>query len=484
MPAGITIIGLGPGNSQQWTQAAHAHLTAAAEVYVRTSHHPSVGDIAATTHAFDHLYRPGADSNQAHQAVATAVVQLGQRPDGAIYAVPGHPLVDDPTTPLIQAEAERHRLPVTILPGLSLREAILTALAITPSGTIQFATADNFTRLHHPPLSPDQPALISGLTQPSLARQVQQVLLNAHAGSFEVTLLAGFGTPHQRHWVGPLAQLDPQNLDELTALYLPADPANCSLPTFQETIAHLRAPEGCPWDREQTHQSLRPFLLEETYEVLEALDAANPDALAEELGDLLLQVVLHTQVATGAEDFRMGEVIGHINRKLIRRHPHVFGTVTVNGVADVTNNWEAIKKAEKAAKGQTEKTPSALDGIPPALPALAQALAISKRAVRVGFEWPNIEGVLDKLIEEAHEITQAADPAHLEAEIGDLLFSVVNLARWHKIDPESALRATNARFSRRFKRLETLAVAQGKILSQMTIEELDTLWDQAKRIEE
>jgi tetrapyrrole methylase family protein/MazG family protein len=207
-------------------------------------------------------------------------------------------------------------------------------------------------------------------------------------------------------------------------------------------------------------------------------------ALAEELGDLLLQIVLHTQIATGAGDFRMGDVIGHINRKLVRRHPHVFGDVTVNGANEVMANWEEIKRLERSAqKGEREISPSALDGIPEALPALAQALAISKRAVRVGFEWPNIEGVLDKLVEEAHEITQATDSAELEAEIGDLLFSAVNLARWRNIDPESALRTTNARFTRRFKRLEALATAQGKVLSGMTIEELDELWDEAKSLE-
>jgi tetrapyrrole methylase family protein/MazG family protein len=264
---------------------------------------------------------------------------------------------------------------------------------------------------------------------------------------------------------------------------LPADPNNSSFTTFQETIAHLRAPDGCPWDQEQTHQSLRPFLLEETYEVLEALDAGDTAALAEELGDLLLQIVLHTQIAIDTGEFKMGDVIGHINRKLLRRHPHVFGNVVVNGVEDVAMNWEAIKKSEKAAKGQPAQMTSTLDGVPLALPALTQALAISKKVVRVGFEWPNIDGVLDKLIEEAREITEASDPVHLEAEIGDLLFSAVNLARWRNIDPESALRGTNSRFIRRFKKMEVLAAAQDKDLSDLSIEEMEILWNEAKKNE-
>jgi MazG family protein len=184
----------------------------------------------------------------------------------------------------------------------------------------------------------------------------------------------------------------------------------------------------------------------------------------------------------------MSQVIGQINRKLWRRHPHVFGDVVVKGVNEVTANWDAIKRQEKAgqnhrADGAAHSPASALDGVPRGLPALAAALAISKKAVRAGFEWPNIEGVLDKLVEEAREITQAATPAQLEAEIGDLLFSAVNLARWRNVDAESALRATNARFTRRFQKLEALAAAQNKTVSDMSIEEMDALWEEAKRYE-
>lgn len=476
MPFGITIVGLGPSDSQYWTRAADMLLQQAAEIYVRLPH-PSLTAIPAQVHGLD---APASEVDDASQQVAADIIRLGLRETGVVYAVPGHPR-EDKTVPLIRALAESSQVPLTIIPGLSLLEAAASAVKLETLHKLQIASAAEIAPLHHPPLAPDQPALVTGLSNPELAGQVRQVLLNAYAGNFTVTLVQGL----EQVWSGPLDELGQQPwLNELTILYLPADPANNGLPTFQETIAHLRAPEGCPWDREQTHQSLRPFLLEETYEVLEALDAANPTALAEELGDLLLQILLHTQIATEAGDFKMGDVIAHINRKLLRRHPHVFGDVTVNGVADVTANWEAIKRIERAASNsQPETPPSVLDGVPAALPALAQALAISKRAVRVGFEWPSIEGVLDKLIEEAREITEATNPAELESEIGDLLFSAVNLARWRQIDPESALRGTNARFTRRFKRLETLAASQAKVLSDMTIEELDVLWAEAKTLE-
>ncbi len=477
MPAGITIVGLGPGDSQYWTRAAEALLQQTAEVYVCAQPQPGLAAVPAKIYTLTQLY-PSTRSE--FQQIAAEVVRLGLRETGVIYAVPGHPL-EDKTVPLIRSLAESSQIPLTLIPGLSLVEAAAGAVKLETLHKLQVAGAVEIAPLHHPPLAPDQPALVTGLSTPEIARQVRRVLLNAYAGKFMVTLVQGL----EQVWSGPLAEVDQQPwLNELTILYLPADSANAGLPTFQETIAHLRAPAGCPWDREQTHQSLRPFLLEETYEVLESLDAANPAALAEELGDLLLQILLHAQIATEAGDFNMGDVIAHIHRKLVRRHPHVFGDVTVNGVADVTVNWEAIKKVERAASnGQPEMPPSVLDGVPAALPALAQALSISKRAVRVGFEWPSIEGVLDKLIEEAREITAATNPADLESEIGDLLFSAVNLARWRQVDPESALRATNARFTRRFKRLELLAASQGKVLTGMTIEELDALWAEAKIIE-
>jgi len=371
------------------------------------------------------------------------------------------------------------------MPNFDFLIPALTALELGSLNTLQISDATAVGHSYHPPLEPGRPALIHHLHSPELARQVQRALLNAYPGHTTTTLVqAGAVVNHC-----PLAELANQpDFDDDTHLYLPAVEPDGDFSTFQNTIAHLRGPYGCPWDREQTHQSLRPYLLEETYEVLETLDNCDYQALAEELGDLLLQVLLHTQIAIEHDEFAMSDVIGHINRKLWRRHPHVFGDVTVNSVDDVTTNWESIKKAEKANNHRGQNTaataPSALDGVPPGLPALAEALVVSKKAVRVGFEWPNIEGVLDKLIEEAREITQAQTTADLEAEIGDLLFSAVNLARWHNIDPESALRSTNARFRRRFQLVEQLAAARGQALEQMSIAEMDVLWNKAKQLEQ
>jgi tetrapyrrole methylase family protein/MazG family protein len=258
-------------------------------------------------------------------------------------------------------------------------------------------------------------------------------------------------------------------------------PQPSSYLTFQETIAHLRAPEGCPWDREQTHQTLRRHLLEETYEVLEALDEGDSDALREELGDLLLQVVLQTQIAIDEEEFRMPDVIAGIDAKIKRRHPHVFGDVKVNGADDVTRNWDAIKKAEKEVAGKPEERKSALDGIPRGLPALAEAEAIGGKAARQNFDWRSIDGVLAKVVEEIHELQHVADEIEREEEFGDVLFSLANVARWLKIDPEAALRAANHKFRARFRAVEHLALEQDRSLSEMDDRELDDLWNAAKR---
>jgi len=475
MPKGITLVGLGPNSRRLWTLAAAEIIAQAHEIYARTARHPSLADVNTTIRGFDDLLAQTNNLEEADAQIATQIVRLGQRDQGVVYAVPGHPAIDDVTVPVIQQLAQTKHLPVTIVPGLSLLESTQDLLPVDNRANWQIVNAAEIARLHHPPLAPDRPALVTHLHRPGLATAVKQTLRNAYADTFEVTLLDPI---YRNRHTCTLAQLDEQaNFDLQTMLYLPADPTNASFVTFQETIAHLRAPDGCPWDREQTHQSLRPFLLEEAYEVLEALDADDTAWLAEEMGDLLLQIVLHTQIAIDTGEFNMGHVIDHINC------PHVFGDVVVNGVDDVTTNWESIKKAEKVARGQTDQTPSALDGIPKIMPALTQALTISKRAVKMGFEWPNIEGVLDQLIEEAHEITAAESAEHLESEIGDLLFSAVNLARWRKIDPESALRGTNARFKRRFQKMEALAATQGKHLPDLSTDDMEILWNEAKQYE-
>ncbi len=501
MPPSITIVGLGPGGAELWTEAARRALTSAREIWVRTARHPGVEALAQietrqpsaqrTIHSFDAWYEEATDFDSLYDRIAAHIVKLGARDEGVVYAVPGHPSVGEATVPRIRALAAEAGLPVTIVPGLSFIEPTLTALGIDaldglpPAGGLQIADAAQLAVMHHPPLDPDRPALIAQLYSRRQAAQVKLTLMNAYPDDHPVSLVRAAGTEKEQVVTCPLFELDRQpTIDHLTTLYLPPLPHASGLPAFQETVAHLRAPDGCPWDREQTHQSLRPYLLEESHEVLAALDADDPNWLAEELGDLLLQIVLHAQIAAETGEFQMSDVIGNVDAKIRRRHPHVFGDVVVNGVEDVMVNWDAIKRAERNARDEESPVEeSALDGVPPTLPALARAQAISQKAVRVGFEWPDIDGVLEKLTEEAREVVAAQTPEEREAEIGDLLFVIVNLARWLGVDAESALRATNERFTHRFRTLERLARERGQKLTDLDINALDLLWEEAKQID-
>jgi MazG family protein len=256
-----------------------------------------------------------------------------------------------------------------------------------------------------------------------------------------------------------------------------------------EIMATLRGPNGCPWDKQQDFNSLKPMLVEEVYEVLEAVENEDFDGLSEELGDMLLHVLFHAQLGKEAAQFDINTVIEKISDKLVRRHPHVFGNDSASTPEEVIKNWEAIKAQEKAEKlkGRTAEQRSLLEGIPSKLPALHEAHQISSRAVRVGFEWANIDGIFDKLQEEVQELKEVISAGgnetqreRLEDEIGDMMFTVVNIARYLKIDSESALKRANRKFKTRFQHMENELAKQGKTLDQTSLAEMEALWQRAK----
>jgi tetrapyrrole methylase family protein/MazG family protein len=258
--------------------------------------------------------------------------------------------------------------------------------------------------------------------------------------------------------------------------------------------ARLRAKGGCPWDREQTHASLRTYLIEEAYEVLEALESRDDAKFAEEMGDLLLQIVFHSQIAKEEGRFTVSDVIREVHDKMVRRHPHVFGEKRAKDAAEVLKNWEQIKKQERRAAGEKNvggsrhaaKDGSLLDGVSRALPAALEGFQLTRRAARIGFDWTNVRGVFDKIGEEAGELRQALsakDTKRTEEEMGDLLFASVNLARFLHIDPEIALKKANAKFSMRFRQMEELAAKNGKALADVSRAQMEEFWETAKRCE-
>jgi tetrapyrrole methylase family protein/MazG family protein len=482
----ITIVGLGPGDAELLTQRAWRVLSEANEVYLRTARHPGVQELPIkAVQSFDDWYDQAEDFDTLYRRIAEEVVRLGARESGVVYAVPGHPLVGEATVSLIATLADERGIPLTIVDGLSFIEPTLAALRLDALNGLQIHDAVEVARMHHPPLNPDLPAVLAQLYSHAVASDVKLTLSNQYPDEHPVILIHGAGTPGEVLEHVALHELDhSERIDHLTSLYIPPLDRPGSFEHFQEIIAHLRAPEGCPWDREQTHESLRPYLLEETYEVLETLDTDDPDSLHKELGDLLLQIVLHSQIAVESGEFHMADVIEYVIAKMIRRHPHVWGDVKVDGAAQVHANWDQIKKREQSGNGQDEqKIKSVLDGVPEALPALAQAYSIHTRAARTGFDWDRVEDVVAKLNEEVTELLEAESDEHRVEEMGDVLTVVVNLARWFKIEPETALRQSNRKFAQRFRYVEQRAQESGRALETMTLAEMDVFWNEAKQRE-
>ena len=254
---------------------------------------------------------------------------------------------------------------------------------------------------------------------------------------------------------------------------------------FVELIARLRAPGGCPWDREQTHETVKPMTIEEAYEVAHAIDEKDDEELMGELGDLLLQVVFHASIAEEREAFRLRQIIERVSEKMVRRHPHVFGDDDASTAGDVLRSWEAIKAQEREEKGKVDD--SMLDSVHRGLPAVMEAFQMTTKVARVGFDWPDADGALVKLDEEARELREAVrekgDPGAIAEEVGDLLFVAVNVARLTGVDPESALKAANRKFRRRFRHVEERLAKEGRRPADASLEEMDTLWNEAKRQE-
>jgi tetrapyrrole methylase family protein/MazG family protein len=479
---GITLLGLGPGSPDLLTRQAWELLESLTEIYVRTRQHPVVAGFPSglQVHSFDHLYEHADSFEAVYAQIVEQVLVLGKRPQGVVYATPGHPFVAEATGPEIARQARVAGIPFRVIEGLSFLEPVLSALGLDYFPHTSLIDALELAIGHTPPFPTDAPAIVAQIHSPAVASKVKLTLMALYPDEHGVRMVHAAGTPQERVESLHLYEIDRSPyIGLLTSLYVPPLGSNTSFEAFQEIIAHLRAPDGCPWDREQTHQSLRPYLLEEAYEVLAALDADDPQAMREEFGDLLLQVVLHAQIASEYGEFNMADILRTIHSKIVKRHPHVFGDLKLEDAQSVLQNWERLKEAERAQAGKTEA--SMFDGVAKALPALSQAEEIQRRAARVGFDWPEIQGVIDKVDEEMAEVRSAETPEHRAAEVGDLLFAVVNLARWYGVDAESALRQANTRFRQRFSAIEQAARSQNRSIADLSLDEMEAIWQTAKK---
>lgn len=463
--SGITLLGLGPGSAELLTRQAWDLLLQTSELFIQSSQHPALAELPPTINV----------QRLEDGQTVERLLELARRPKGVVFGVPGNPLAANPLAAEVARRAREEGMSVQVVAGMGFLEPTCAALGVDLLPQTTVVDVGEVLRFHTPSFPPHVPALITGLTAQTNLQRLQAILGHVYPDTHSLHLVDASGGVRgltlalfaEQTSFGPLARL-----------YLPALGPATSFEGFQEIVAHLRAPEGCPWDRDQTHLSLRQSLLEETYEVLAALDAEDPHSLREELGDLLLQIVLHAQIANEYGEFRIADVIHDIQTKLVRRHPHVFGDLQVDGVDNVLQNWEKLKAAERAKKGKSAA--SLLDGVPKALPALTQAEQYQGRAARVGFEWPELQNVLDKIQEEIEEVRQAESAEERIFEIGDLFFATVNLARTLEVEPESALRQANQRFKARFGYIETFARQQERLVSDLSLEEMLALWQEAK----
>jgi len=472
----ITVVGLGPGDPGLLTVTAQELLTGATPVLFRTTRHPTVAALSlpAPPQSFDDLYETADTFEAVYDAIVARLVELGTVKD-IVYAVPGDPLIGEATVSALLLRArEGSGPPVRLVHGVSFLEPVCAALDLDP-----LVAGMQLVDALDPRLDPTRPAIIAQVYARHAAGGLKLALLELYPPEHPVTVVRAAGLPEQHTETLPLETIDRRDgrFDHLACLYIPALTPEANLRSFDglRAISHtLRSPEGCPWDREQTHASLKPFLLEEAYEVLHALDDDDPSRLREELGDLLLQMTLHTEIAEEAGEFTYGDVFESINRKLIRRHPHVFGDAEITTSDEQWKAWQQIKREEK---GGDE---SILAGVPRSMPALAYAQAVQERAARAGFDWPNLDQVLDKLTEELTELRAAATHEERIDEFGDVLFVLANVARWLKLDAEESLRRTNAKFARRFAGIESLARERGLVLEEMPLDAMEALYQEVK----
>ncbi|WP_102029457.1 nucleoside triphosphate pyrophosphohydrolase [Salirhabdus sp. Marseille-P4669] len=485
----ITVIGLGAGTIEQIPLGVYRLLTSNQDaLYVRTADHPVLEELkqdGVVFQSFDSFYEKHEQFEDVYEEIVSFLIEAAAN-SPIVYAVPGHPMLAERTVKLLlQLEEKDSDLQINMSGGQSYLDSLFQALKVDPIEGFQFVDASSFSRFD---LQYSQHIIFSQVYDERIASEVKLALLEDLPFDYEITIVDAAGTDQERIEKVALYELDRKvKISNLMSVYVP--PVNKELLNHQfnrlrEVIATLRGPGGCPWDQKQTHKTLKPYLIEEAYEVIEAIDDENDELLADELGDVLLQIMLHSQIGEEAGYFTVDDVIKHITDKMIRRHPHVFGDTTVQTEAELSKQWASIKQEEK---GNQDAEHSQLDGIEKSLPNLMYAYELQKKAAKVGFDWEDVSPMWEKVHEEMQEFKEAIQnnkANEAEAELGDILFAIVNIARYYKIHPEMALFQTNRKFKARFQYMEKTAKQQGLQLNDMSLQQMDKLWSEAKKLEE
>ncbi|MDI6874296.1 bifunctional methyltransferase/pyrophosphohydrolase YabN [Candidatus Solincola sp.] len=473
----VHVVGLGPGPLSLLTVEAWEELRSADEVLLRTEKHPCVAELrerGIVLRPLDYWYEGSKDLEEAYRGIVGEVVRRAEERRTAWYAVPGHPLVAERTVKMLLQEPVEVRLHNAV----SFFDAVLSALRRDALEGVLLLDGEGLVETGAQNLDLRVGLMLAQVDSRLKASEVKAVLLEVYPPHHPVQVVKGAGGPGERVETIPLEELDrAERFDHLTTIWVPPlqEAEIFDFRRLVDIVARLRGPGGCPWDRRQTHESLARHMVEEAHEAVDAIGHRDWDHLCEELGDLLLQVVLHARLGEEEGTFDIGDVLRLIIEKLVRRHPHVFGEAEARTPEEVISRWERIKAEERGE-------PSLLEGISEGLPALIHAYKLQSRAARVGFDWGAGEEVLPKLREELREVEEALREGEgdLEEELGDLLFTVVNMCRHFRVDPEIALRRSARKFAARFRAMEEECRRRGRPLEDMSLEELDSLWEESK----
>ena len=480
----ITIIGLGAGELDQMPLGIYRLLKNTNFIYARTIEHPVLKELIAEglkVESFDNVYESHDQFEAVYEEIAETLIQKAMNQD-IIYSVPGHPLIAERTVQILLSEGEKKGIDVQIKGGQSFLDAMFTSIKVDPVEGFQFLDG---TDLSLRDINITQHLIISQVYDAFIASEVKLTLMEKYPDDHDVYLVTGAGMSSEQVAKMPLYELDrAMQLSNLTSVYIPPilseQDQYKEFWKLREIIDKLRSPEGCPWDREQTHESLRTYLIEEAYELIDAINEGDIDHIIEELGDVLLQVMLHSRIGEDEGYFSIDDVIQSIAEKMVRRHPHVFGDESVDSASDVEKTWQKVKKEEKP-----DSLEDVLD-VSTYIPNLLQAKEIQKQASKFGFDWNDVSPAWEKVLEEIEEFKKEwnidePDTSRVESEFGDVLFSLVNVARLLKINPEQALHRTNQKFRQRFLFVSEQVRESGKTWTEFTLSELDRFWDEAKK---
>jgi tetrapyrrole methylase family protein / MazG family protein len=484
--ATIYVVGLGPGDLSGLPMGTYRQLQSGLPIYLRTQIHPVVDDLRQqgfTYTSFDDLYETGERFEEVYLQMADRLLAAAARGGNLVYAVPGHPLMAEQSVQNLVHKAPEMGVEIVIGPGQSFLDAVCTSLRLDP---IEGFLLLDGTALSADALRSNLHTVIVQVFHRDVASDVKLSLMEVYDDQHPVTVIRAAGVVGQeRVCAVPLHELDHLDwIDHLTSVYVPPTTARAERgrdPWFPVSLVRmLRSPDGCPWDRQQSHQSLRPYVIEEAYEVVKAIDDGDPLALADELGDLLLQVLLHAEIASEVGDFTVRDVFAALSDKLIRRHPHVFGDTHADTEQDAQASWDAAKSLESTdPTGQ-----SALARVKWARPAHLVAVDLQDKAAEMGFDWPSVDGVLDKLEEEVAElrteVLSGTEQTRAD-EFGDVLFTLANLARWWKLDLEKLLETANGKFAERFRIMEECIHQNGLEMDGLSLEILEKYWFEAKK---